>query len=290
MDPGPRFGAHIYLWVDRWSDAAARLFDRARGLGLDALEIAVGDDVPVDPAALRRRAAAAGIDVTFGPGGAWPVECDISADDPAHRKRGLDWHTRWIRAAGECGAVAYTGALYGHPGTVHRRRPPTDELPRTAANLRRMAEEAERAGIVLALEPMSRFRTHLVNTPEQIMRLIGMADHPRLRALLDTYHMVTEVRDYAAAARTLAPRLWGIHACESDRGVPGGGLVPWDALFKALVGSGFPEYLFLEVYNTGLGDFGFQRGIFRDICPDGDDFVRRGMAFLKDAISAARRA
>jgi sugar phosphate isomerase/epimerase len=40
---------------------------------------------------------------------------------------------------------------------------------------------------------------------------------------------MTEERDYAAAIRTLAPRLWCVHTCENDRGVPGGGLAPWDA-------------------------------------------------------------
>ena len=28
--------------------------------------------------------------------------------------------------------------------------------------------------------------------------------------------------------------LWGLHACENDRGVPGGGLVPWRDIFTAL--------------------------------------------------------
>jgi D-psicose/D-tagatose/L-ribulose 3-epimerase len=288
--PAPKFGAHIFLWIERWTDdGAARLLDRARGLGLAALEIAVGDDVSIDAAALRRRAEAAGMRIVLSPGGAWPAECDVSADAAAQREKGVAWHARWIHAAGECGAVAYTGAIYGHPGTALRRRPPPDELPRAAENLRRLADEAARAGLVIAIEPMSRFRTHLVNTPEQAMRLIGLAGHPALRVLLDTYHMVTEVRDYAAAARAAAPRLWGIHACENDRGVPGGGLVPWDALFGALAGAGLPPYVILEGYNTALGDFAFRRGVFRDLCPDGDAFVRQGVEFLRGRIDAAGR-
>jgi D-psicose/D-tagatose/L-ribulose 3-epimerase len=289
-DPVPRFGAHIFLWVERWSDDdAARLLERARGLGLSVLEIAVGDDMTIAAAPLRRRAEAAGMQLVLSPGDGWPADCDISADDPAHREKGVAWHARWIRAAGECGAVAYTGALYSHPGTVLRRRPPADELPRTAENLHRLADEAARAGLVLALEPMSRFRTHLVNTPDQAMRLIELAGHPALRVLLDTYHVITEVRDYATAARTLAPRLWGLHACESDRGVPGGGLVPWDALFGALATAGMPPYVILEGYNTALGDFACRRGVFQDLCPDGDAFVRQGLEFLRGRIAAAGR-
>jgi D-psicose/D-tagatose/L-ribulose 3-epimerase len=288
--PAPRFGAHIFLWVERWTDdGAARLLDRARGLGLSVLEIAVGDDMTIDAVSLRRRAESAGMQVVLSPGDGWPADCDVSDDDPARRAKGVAWHTRWIRAAGECGAVAYTGALYGHPGTVLRRRPPPDELPRAAEGLRRLADEAARASLVLALEPMSRFRTHLVNTPEQAMRLIALADHPALRVLLDTYHILTEVRDYAVAARSCAQRLWGLHACESDRGVPGGGLIPWDALFGAIAAAGMPPYVILEGYNTALGDFAFRRGVFQDLCPDGDAFVRRGLEFLRVRIAAAGR-
>jgi D-psicose/D-tagatose/L-ribulose 3-epimerase len=279
-----KFGAHIFLWIERWDDSKAGLFERAAGLGLTCLEIAVGDDVTLKAVDLRRRAEATGVEVILSPGGLWPVECDISVDDPAHRRRGLEWHVNWIRQAGECGAVAYTGGLYGHPGTVLRRMPPADEFARTAAGLHQLAEEARREGVALALEPMSRFRTHLVNTPAQVMRLIDEADHPNLRVLLDTYHLLTEVRDYGEAVRTLAPRLWGVHACENDRGAPGGGLIPWPTIFDALEESGFSGYVLLESYNTRLGDFARRRGLFQDVCPDGDAFVRQGVAFLKKGL------
>ncbi len=46
------------------------------------------------------------------------------------------------------------------------------------------------------------------------MQLITLADHDNLYALLDTYHLVTEIRDYARAIHTVRNRLWGLHACE----------------------------------------------------------------------------
>jgi hypothetical protein len=133
---------------------------------------------------------------------------------------------------------------------------------------------------------MSHFRTHLLNTPEQAVRLLDLADHPNLLVLLDTYHMVTEVRDFAAAIDRVGDRLWGLHACENDRGAPGGGLVPWPAVVRALVRTPARRVLF-ESYNSSLGDFAVCRGMFHDVCPDGDDFVRRGMQFLQPLIKAA---
>jgi D-psicose/D-tagatose/L-ribulose 3-epimerase len=285
------YGAHIYLWTDRWSDDSLDLLDRARALGLGCMEIAVGDDVHFNPRLTRQRAQAAGMQLTIGPGSLWPMECDISLDDPAHRRLGLDFHRRYIDLAGEVGAIAYTGAIYGHPGRVQRRRPPAEELPRTAENLHLLAEHAARAGLKLVIEPMSHFRTHLINTPTQAMRLIDRADHPNLLVLLDTYHLITEIRDYAAAVRVTRPRLWGIHACESDRGVPGGGLVPWPELFSALRESPADDHVLFESYNSSLNDFACQRGMFHQVCPDGDAFVRQGLSFLNTLCrnSAAHR-
>ena len=169
---------------------------------------------------------------------------------------------------------------------------PEDEIEQTdgdsfcggnhiAAGLHELAEYAAPKGIAVVLEPMSHFRTHLVNNPGQVMRLLGLADHPNLFALMDTYHMVVEVRDYAQAVHTLSSRLWGLHACENDRGVPGGGIIPWDRLFTGLHEIGFDGYVIMEAYNSSIPGFAWQRAMFHNACPDGSAFVRQGLAFLK---------
>lgn len=278
------YGAHCYIFTDRWSDDALPILDRMKALGLDVAELSVGDDVRFTPALTRRRAEALGLTLVIGPGGAWPLSADLSSDEPEERQEGLTWHCRQVDLAAELGAVAYAGALYGHPGVVKRRRPPTDEYPRTAEGLHRLAEYAAQRNVKIVLEPMSHFRTHLVNTAAQLMRLIDLADHPNLYALFDTYHLITEERDYGAALRALASRLWCVHTCENDRGAPGGGLVPWDDVFDALYEIGFDGPLTMEAYNSSIDDFAYQRGMFHNVCPDGDEFVRKGLAFLRSHV------
>ncbi len=275
-----QYGAHMYLWIDRWSDDQLGLLDRARELGLGYVEIAVGDDVEFAPGLTRERAEALGLDLLVSPGGLWPVECDISSPDPEDRRRGLAWHRAALDLAADLGAAAYAGAIYGHPGVVRTDRRPEECYARTAEGLAELADHADARGVQLVVEPMSRFRTHIANTPAQIMRLVRMAGHPNLGVALDTYHAVTEVRDYGEAVRACGDRLWVVHPCENDRGVPGGGLVQWDALFSALAEVGFDGRIGLESYNTSLGDFALRRGIFGDVCPDGDAFVRQALAFL----------
>jgi hypothetical protein len=61
-----KLGAHIYLWTERWSDAETGLLERARGLGLDALELSLGLDVKFSTALTRRAAEAAGMNLLVG--------------------------------------------------------------------------------------------------------------------------------------------------------------------------------------------------------------------------------
>ena len=273
------------MFTDRWRDDALPILDTMKALGLDLAELSVGDDVIFTPHLTRRRAEALGLALVIGPGGTWPLSADLSADSAVERQEGLAWHCRQVELAAEVGAVAYAGALYGHPGVVKRRRPPVDESAWTAEGLHTLAEYAVVRGVKIVLEPMSHFRTHVVNTAAQMMRLITLADHANLYALFDTYHALTEERDYAAALHTLAPRLWCVHTCENDRGVPGGGLVPWDAVFDALRAIGYAGPLTMEAYNSSLDDFAYQRGMFHNVCPDGADFVRTGLAFLQPHVA-----
>jgi len=276
-----KYGAHMYMWAERWSDEHLGLLDHIRDLDLDVFEVSLGDDSDFTPSLLRKALQRNGLELTVGPGGVWPMECDISDADADNRALGIAWHKRIIDLASESGASAYCGATYGHPGRVLRVRPDPDEFPRIAEGLHLLAEHGARAGVQVVIEPMSRFRTHIVNTPQQAIHLVRMADHPNLGINLDTYHMITEVRDYGAAITETGDLLWGIHACENDRGVPGGGLVPWSEVMSALRNTNPAARIMLETYNTSIGDLAVSRGIFQDLCPDPDEYTRQGIAFLK---------
>ena len=126
-----QYGAHCYLFTDRWRDDALPILDTMKALGLDLAELSVGDDVIFTPHLTRRRAEALGLALVIGPGGTWPLSADLSADSAVERQEGLAWHCRQVELAAEVGAVAYAGALYGHPGVVTRRRPPVDSLLET---------------------------------------------------------------------------------------------------------------------------------------------------------------
>ena len=215
------------------------------------------------------------------------MEMDISLADKSFAKKGLKWHCDWIAKAAEAGAKAYTGALYGHPGRIRKAAPCKAEFKRVCENLYKMASFASQQNVKIVLEPMSHFRTHIANTAEQLLNLIQGTKHENLFVLLDTYHMATEIRDFAKAIYLLKDKLYCIHACENDRGVPGGGIIPWNNIFAALKEINFDGYMVLESYNSSIrnGEFAFERGMFHNVCPNGDAFVRQGIDFLQSKLN-----
>lgn len=286
-----KYGAHVFLWeYPRTDDDHARLLDKCGDLGLSFLEISTGDDNAFDPALLGRRAREAGLELVVGPGGVWPMECDISLPEPDCRRAGLEWHKRALDVCGACGAIAYAGATYGHPGRSEYRPPCPDQRRRVAEGLHELAEYAADRNVRLLIEPMSHFRTHLANTPRQINELRRLADHPNLYSLLDTFHVTTEVADFAEAIAELMPHLFLLHACDSNRGAPGTALLPWDAIVGALIEHGWDGYIGFEGYNSTWRDgaFAYSRGMFHNVCPDGDAFVRAGKTFLEDTFARLR--
>ncbi len=280
-----RFGAHCYIFTDSWSDRTLALLDTARELGLDCFELGVGDDVHFNAGLTRARAATLGLELLISPGGHWPREFDLSSSDPDQRAGALAWHQRQIDVGAEVGATAYTGALYGHPGVLSYHPQSETENQITAEGLHQLAEHGQRRGVQVVIEPMSHFRTHVANTAQQALRLLLLADHPNLSILIDTYHLVTETRDFGSEMRHAGDHLWGLHACENDRGVPGSGLVPWDQVFGTLKDMQFDGYMVFESYNSTIGNppgsFAYQHGMLHNVCPDGRAFVRTGLDFIR---------
>jgi D-psicose/D-tagatose/L-ribulose 3-epimerase len=277
-----RYGAHCFLFTERWNDDDLPYFEKVRNLGLEHFEIAVGDDVSFNLKEARQRAEDLGLQLTLSPGNIWPFECDLSSDNPEERELGLAWHKKWVDAASLVGAAAYTGALYGHPGTVKKRDQPKEESLWTAEGLQQLAQYASERNVKIVLETMSRFRTHLVNNAAQAMTLVNAAHHQNLYVVLDTYHLMTETRDFYQEIKTVGDRLWYFHACGSDRGVPGGDLVPWQEIFRGLKDINFDGVMLFETYNTTIPNFAVSRGIFNDICPDGEQFIKQGLEFFRN--------
>jgi D-psicose/D-tagatose/L-ribulose 3-epimerase len=79
---------------------------------------------------------------------------------------------------------------------------------------------AER-GLQIALEPLNRFESDLINTAEDVLRLVNDINHPAAQIMLDGFHMNIEERDIEQAIITTGDRLIHLQVSENYRGYSG---------------------------------------------------------------------
>lgn len=282
-----RLGVNTFIWRSPFrTDHDLDLVDHAADLGAEVFEIAVEDPDLVDAAALasalRRRGLHPVVCGAYGPGR------DVGDADPAVRAATLAYVARLVALARAIGADLVAGPAYGSVGLARplpedeRRR----ERDRVIGALREAAADAAASGVRLALEPLNRFETDRVNTVEQGLRLCDDVGHDAVGLHLDTFHLHLEERDSGAAVRDAAAagRLFHVHACENDRGVPGRGQVAWRAVADALRTSRYAGDVVIESFTPAVTSIAGAVRLWRPVAPDQDTIAREGLAFLRDLL------
>ncbi len=282
-----RLGVNTFIWRSPFrTDRDLDLVDHAADLGAEVFEVAVEDPDLVDAAALasalRRRGLHPIVCGAYGPGR------DVGDADPAVRAATLAYVARLVALARAIGADLVAGPAYGSVGLARplpedeRRR----ERDRVIGALREAAADAAASGVRLALEPLNRFETDRVNTVEQGLRLCDDVGHDAVGLHLDTFHLHLEERDSGAAIRAAAAagRLFHVHACENDRGVPGRGQVAWRSVADALRTSRYAGDVVIESFTPAVTSIAGAVRLWRPVAPDQDTIAREGLAFLRDLL------
>lgn len=277
-----RFGVNTFVWESPLTTARVEaLADKAVQLGFDVLELACEDPALLDFPQVRDALAARGLEPVvcgaFGPGR------DISSDDASARQGGFAYIRQLIDAAAVVGARIVCGPMYSQTGKA--RLLPDDarraERRRAASALRELADYAAERGVRLALEPLNRFETDMINTAQQGMDFLAEVDHPAVGLHLDTFHMHIEEKSSADAVRLAGDRLYHFHACENDRGIPGTGQVAWEAIAGALREIGYSGPVVIESFTPKVRTIAQAVCLWRPIASDQDSIAREGLLFLR---------
>ena len=281
-----KFGANTFIWASPFSTATDLLLvEKVAYLGFDLIEVAFEDMALIDAELLAEHAANVGLDIlvcgAYGPGR------NLVSADAAERAATAAYVRGLIDAAVICGSEVVAGPAYGAVGKTPAADPAARQRERdlAAAELRPLAAYAGDHGVRLALEPLNRFETDLINVVEQGLALVEAVGSPHIGLHLDTFHMHLEERDSAAAIRAAGDRLFHFHACENDRGTPGRGQVAWPAIAAALADVGYGGPVVIESFTPEVKSIARAVCIWRDIAPSQDAIAGEGLAFLKGLVS-----
>ena len=275
-------GVNTWIWTSPLTDADLReLAPRIKEWGFDVIELPVEDLGDWDPSAAAGLLSDLGLGATvtlvMGPGR------ELVATDPATVSRTQDYLRGVIDVAHEVGAGVIAGPAYASVGRTWRmsqseRRECYREL---AANLAPVVEHGMSAGVQLAVEPLNRYETSLLNTVDQALE--ALADLPAEGAglLLDIYHMNIEETDLPAAIRRAGGRVAHVQVCANDRGAPGADHLPWPQLIDALDAIAYTGPLCIESFTADNATIATAASIWRPLARTQDAIATDGLTHLR---------
>ncbi|HUF25578.1 MAG TPA: sugar phosphate isomerase/epimerase family protein, partial [Gemmatimonadaceae bacterium] len=158
-------------------------------------------------------------------------------------------------------------------------------IARVAQGLRPVADYAAQAGVGLAIEPLNRFETSLINTVEQALELVAAVDSPACGIALDTFHMNIEERDLGNAIRAAGSHLAHVQVCANDRGAPGADHLDWPAIASALADVGYRGALCIESFTAENQTIATAASIWRPLARSQDAIATDGLAFLRQVLA-----
>lgn len=253
----------------------------AAKLGYDGLEIApyTLSDEPhrlgsAQLATARAAAADAGIAIT---GLHWlllkPAGLSISTKDDKARQRTLEVMLALVDQCAELG-----GRYLVHGSPQQRRIDSGDTreaaLARAQDCFRKVAERAEKAGVVYCVEPLGADQTPLINTLEEAVAVVKAIGSRNLRTMLDCSSAGRmETAPLPALIDTYLPSGLIAHVQVNDRNRrgPGQGEQRFAPLLRALVRHGYAGDIAVEPF---------------DYVPDGPGAAARAIGYIKGILEA----
>jgi D-psicose/D-tagatose/L-ribulose 3-epimerase len=186
----------------------------------------------------------------------WPTEeRDLANPDPEVRGRAVEYLRECVDFALDIGApliivvpsavakTAPVGQFETEDGWVEAAE---QEWAYAVGSVRQAATYAEKKGVLLAVEPINRYETFLVNNVDQGLRFISEVGSKAVRLHLDTFHMNIEEPDPAEAIRKGGNLLVNLHIADSNREAVGRGHIDFKSIMRALKDIHYQGALTLE--------------------------------------------
>jgi D-psicose/D-tagatose/L-ribulose 3-epimerase len=275
------FGVSTWLWTSPFNRETIALFPKIKSFGYDAVEIPVEDPSLIDLDLVKK--ALADQDLKGIICGAFGPSRDLTHDDQAFHQTCFTYLDSCLEIASELGAGFVAGPMYSAVGKARLVSPEQRQVEweRAVTNLRKVCRRAGEFGLDLAIETLNRFETDLINTSEDLMRLIGDINEPQAKAVLDGFHLNIEEPDLESAILRVGDKLIHVQVSENYRGTPGTGQTNWAAWKRGLEAINYRGTISIESFTPQVKELAGAVCIWKPLVPSQDGFAKDGLEFLK---------
>ncbi|MBT8292438.1 MAG: sugar phosphate isomerase/epimerase [Eudoraea sp.] len=276
-----KIGMNMLLWTNHVTEQHYGIIDNLKQTGYDGIELFLGEGNEHHYSSLGNHFKDIEIGVTCV--ASLAAEENIASPDRKTREAGLE-KLKWsIDMASALNAEVICGPFHSSFAYFTRQPPREEERQWSIEMLKKAAEYAGEADIMLAPEALNRFECYLYNTMADLKTLAEQVNHPNLGAMYDTHHGNIEEKSQAKAIKTIAPHLKHVHISENDRGTPGSGQVNWDEVFRTLNETNYKGWLTIEAFSTIIPEFANAINVWRDYSPM-EEVYKRGYSFIKEGM------
>jgi len=211
-------------------------------LGYDGVELAIRDPKLVSLDQLDELVGKYGLKVpAIGTGQAWGEEgLSFTDPNPTVRRAAIERIKSHIPVATRFQSIIIIGLIRG---TVKPGISDEQAMNWLIDALRECSEAASLHGTRLALEPINRYETTLINNVGQGVELIERVGVDNFGLLLDTFHMNIEEQVIEDSMRTCGKHIFHFHVADSNRWHPGGGHLNFKSILETLSSTGYAGWV-----------------------------------------------
>ena len=277
-----KFGVDTFIWTEVFTENDLWIIKKAEALGFEAIDFAIAhpESFPTEKVIeeLKKTKLEPVTSTTLN------AENNIISPDHQIRRKGIESLKQLVDINKAIGSKILGGVNYAGWGCLTGKPRTELEWDNSVNAMREAAEYAlkEHPDMKICVEPVNRFETHFINIAEDGVKYCKAVGTGNMAVHLDCFHMIREEESYTKAVETCGKDYLGyVHVCESNRGIPGTGLVPFREFFTALKNVGYTGPCVIESFDPGFEELNGQCAIWRKFADTGEELAVKGLANLK---------
>lgn len=222
--------------------------------GYDGVELAITDPSSIDVEEIKQLLERYNLEIpALTTGQAYSID-NLSLTDPDEeiRREAIQRIEDHISIARDFGAVVIIGLIRGERGGEEAKALLLEALQECAAS---------DLDVKLALEPLNRYETKLVNNVDEALEVLDRVGMENVGILFDTFHANIEEPSIEESIRKVGPHLFHIHVADSNRWAPGYGHLDFTGIIDTLQRMSYEGALSAEILAKPSPDEGLQKAI-----------------------------